>query len=36
MMRNPARVWTTRKREIVAACYYDLPADPVEQGAGEQ
>ncbi|MDE2906587.1 MAG: DUF3883 domain-containing protein, partial [Acidobacteriota bacterium] len=36
MVRNPAACLDHAKREIVAARYYDLPADAVEQAARDQ
>ena len=36
MIRNPAKHLDYAKREVVAARYYDLPAEAVERAAREQ
>ena len=36
MIRNPARYLDYAKKEVVAACYYDVPAEAVERAAQEQ
>lgn len=36
MVRNPARHLDYAKREVVAARYYDIPAEALERVAGGQ
>ena len=36
MIRNPARYLDYAKKEVVAARYYDVPAEAVERAAQEQ